>query len=175
MDKNANFIIAALLLALGISSAGFFVSQTLYKSKIALNTAEVKGLAERRVEADTAYWTIQYTVTGGDKSEIQQLYSDSESDQKKIVELLKNSGFSDEEIRPGIINHIKNEFRDENQKLVEEKHSLVGQIEVQTSQVKLVSEVRAKLNALIAQGLDVTNNAPAYHFTKLNEIKPAML
>ena len=39
----------------------------------------------------------------------------------------------------------------------------------------MVSEGRSKLNALIAQGLDVKNNAPAYHFTKLNDIKPEML
>jgi hypothetical protein len=35
--------------------------------------------------------------------------------------------------------------------------------------------VRAKLNELVARGLDVQNHPPAYYFTKLNEIKPAML
>jgi hypothetical protein len=175
MDKNINFLTGALLLALGIASAGYFISQTLYKSKVALNTAEVKGLAERRVEADTAYWTIQYTVSGSQKSEIKKLYSESESDQDKIVELLKTSGFAENEIRPGVISYISKEFRDEDQNLVEEKHLLVGEIEVQTSKVRLVSEVRSKLNTLIAQGLDVKNNTPAYHFTKLNEIKPDML
>jgi len=39
----------------------------------------------------------------------------------------------------------------------------------------LVSEVRSKLDKLIAQGLNIKNNAPSYHFTKLNEIKPAMV
>ncbi|MEM7283258.1 MAG: SIMPL domain-containing protein, partial [Pseudomonadota bacterium] len=65
--------------------------------------------------------------------------------------------------------------RDEDQNLVEEKHRLIGEIEVQTTKVQLVSEGRAKLNTLIAEGLDVKNNAPSYHFTKLNEIKPDML
>lgn len=166
---------AALLLAIGIAVAGYFVSETLFKAKVALNIAEVKGLAERRVEADTAYWTIQYTVSGKDKSEIQQLYEASESDQKKIIAVLKESGFSDEEIKPGIINYTKKEYRDENQKLVDEKHYLVGEIEVETSKVRLVSEGRAKLNTLIAQGLSVRNNAPSYLFTKLNDIKPEML
>jgi hypothetical protein len=173
--RTIDITLAALLLAVGVAAAGYFISETLYKSKVALNTADVKGLAERRVEADKAYWSIQYTVTGNNKSEIPKLYIDSESDQKKIISLLKNSGFSTDEIKPGIINYLKKEFRDDNQKLVEEKHFLVGEIEVQTSKVKLVSEVRAKLNTLIAQGLDLKNNAPAYHFTKLNDIKPAML
>ncbi len=168
-------VLSALLLALGIALAGFFISETLYKSKMALNTADVKGLAERRVEADKAYWTIQYTITGHNKSDIPKLYEASELDQQKIVTLLKSSGFSSDEIKPGIINYRKQEFRDENQKLVEEKHFLVGQIEVQTSKVRLVSEGRAKLNRLIAQGLNVKNNSPSYHFTRLNEIKPEML
>lgn len=178
MDNVVNridAIVGAFLLSIGIALAGYFISNTLYNSKVALNTADVKGLAERRVEADKAYWPIQYTVTGKSKAEIPKLYEESESDQKKIISLLKNSGFSDDEIVPGVINYLKKEFRDENQQLVEEKHLLVGEIEVQTLNVRLVSEVRSKLNTLIAQGLDVKNNPPAYHFTKLNEIKPAML
>ena len=163
------------MLAIGLAAAGYFISGTLYKSKIALNTADVKGLAERRVEADSAYWSIEYTVTGASKSDIPKLYDESEIDQQKIISLLKESGFTETEITPGVINYHKQEFRDENQVLVEEKHDLVGIIDIQTNKVKLVSQVRSKLNKLIAQGLDITNNAPAYHFTKLNEIKPEML
>lgn len=174
-SNKLDVIGATLLLAIGIATAGYFISQTLYNSSVALNTAEVKGLAERKVEADTAYWSIQYTVSGTNKSEIPKLYDMSESDQKKIISLLSESGFSSEEIIPGIINYFKEEFRDDKQKLVEERHLLIGEIEVQTSKVRLVSEVRTKLNKLIAQGLDIKNNAPAYHFTKLNDIKPDML
>jgi len=166
---------AAFLISLGISIAGYFISQTLYNSKVALNTADVKGLAERKVEADKAYWSIQYTVAGNEKSDIPRLYELSELDQQKVILLLMESGFSKDEIVPGVINYLKNEFRDENQKLVEEKHYLVGEIEVQTTKVRLVSAVRAKLNKLIAQGLDLKNNEPAYYFTKLNDIKPDML
>lgn len=173
--KKIDVIVGALFVSIGIALAGYFISNTLYNSKVALNTADVKGLAERRVEADKAYWLIQYTVAGNDKAEISKLYEESESDQRKIISLLKSSGFSDDEILPGVINYLKKEFRDEDQQLVEEKHFLVGEIEVQTSKVRLVSEGRSKLNTLIAQGLDVKNNPPAYHFTKLNEIKPAML
>ncbi len=166
---------AALLLAIGVALAGYFISQTLSNAKVALNTAEVKGLAERKVEADKAYWSIQYTVSGNKQSEIPKLYALSEQDQQKIISLLLESGFAKDEIVPGVINYLKKEFRDENQKLVEERHYLVGEIEVQTTKVRLVSEVRAKLNRLIAQGLDIKNNAPAYYFTKLNDIKPDML
>ncbi|RLV59636.1 SIMPL domain-containing protein [Parashewanella curva] len=168
-------VISALLLALGIACAGYFISETVYKSKVALNTAQVKGLAERRVKADTAYWTIQYKVSGTSKSNIKQMYRQSESDQKIIIQLLNQSGFSSDEIKPGVIDYRAQEFRDENQKLVDTNYFLTGKIDVETDKVRLVSKVRAKLNALIAQGLDIQNQEPSYYFTKLNNIKPAML
>lgn len=121
-----NAILAAAILAFGIGASGFFISETLYKSKVALNTAEVKGLAERRVQADTAYWTIEYTVSGRSKSDIPKLYQQSEVDQTKIVSLLRDNGFESNEIKLGVINYIKREYRDENQKVVDEKHVLVG-------------------------------------------------
>ncbi|MBV1909523.1 MAG: SIMPL domain-containing protein [Kangiellaceae bacterium] len=173
--RKTELVICAALLAVGIALSGFFISETLYKSKVALNTADVKGLAERRVQADKAFWSIQYTVMGDDQSEIQQLYKKSEQDQEKIIAKLRESGFTETEIKPGIINYSKREFRDENQKLVDSKHQLVGEIEVQTENVTLVSEGRANLNTLIALGLDLQNNPPSYHFTKLNDIKPEML
>jgi len=168
-------VIGSVFLSVGMAAAGYFVSQTLYNAKVGINTAEVKGLAERRVEADRAHWKVQYTVTGVGKPEMSKLYEQSEADQVRIVSLLLESGFDKSEISPGVIDYQKNEFRDENQKLVEEKYLLIGLIEVETDKVHLVADVRSKLNKLIAQGLDIQNNAPAYRFTKLNQIKPEMV
>lgn len=168
-------LIAAFFLAVGIALAGYFVSQTLYKSKVALNTAEVKGLAERRVTADTAFWPISYSVAGINQSDIPRLYKKSENDLLRIKRLLLESGFSEDEIKPGIVNYYYQEYRDENQKLVDEKHVLTGQVEVQTQKVALVDQARGRLNQLIAEGLNIENNPPAYYFTRLNAIKPEML
>ncbi|HXV37580.1 MAG TPA: SIMPL domain-containing protein [Myxococcota bacterium] len=172
---RADVLVASLVLAAGIAAGGYFIGQTAYNAKVAINTAEVKGLAERRVEADRAHWKIEYTVSGADRAEISKLYERSEADQKQIVALLLEHGFEQAEIRPGVIRYEQLEFRDLSQKLVEVRHRLVGAIEVETEKVKLLSTVRAKLNELVARGLDVQNHPPAYYFTKLNEIKPAML
>ena len=168
-------LVPALLVALGIAAAGYFIGQTMYNSKVGINTAEVKGLAERRVEADRAYWRIQYTVSGKDKGPISELYEQSKSHQEQVIELLLASGFEESELSPGVINYKRLEFRDEDQNLVEEKVLLVGSIEVETSQVRLLATARSKMNELISRGIDITNNAPAYYFTKLNDIKPDML
>ena len=40
-----------------------------------VNTAEAKGLAERRVEADRAYWRLIFSVAGKKREEISELAS----------------------------------------------------------------------------------------------------
>lgn len=168
-------LFSAALISVGIASAGYFVGQTLYNSQVGINTADVKGLAERRVESDRAYWRIQYTVSGEDKNAIPALYEKSKEDQSKIVSVLLDSGFDAEEVSPGVVDYDRLEFRDENQNLVDEKYVLTGSIEVETGKVRQVSEARAKLNELIAVGIDIRNNPPSYYFTSLNDIKPEML
>lgn len=164
-----------LFLAFGIAVGGYFIGQTMYNAKVALNTAEAKGLAERRVEADRANWQIILRATGKRRDEIPDLYKKSEKNQQTIIKLLKENGFDESEIEIGVIDYIYEEFRDESQILVDQKHQLVGSIGVETDKVRLVSKVRANVNKLIAQGIDIENEAPTYRFTKLNEIKPDML
>ena len=93
-----NIIFPSLIIAGGIAAAGFFIGNTLYKSRVALNTVTVKGLAERRVDADQARWKISYTVQDKNKDRIPELYSRAEEDKTKIVSYLKNGGILREEI-----------------------------------------------------------------------------
>ena len=57
MEAKSNPAAAAilgLLIAMGLAAAGYFVSTTLYKARLASNTVTVKGFAERDVKADLA-------------------------------------------------------------------------------------------------------------------------
>lgn len=173
--KNYEILWSSLFLALGISISGYFIGQTMYKYKIGLNTAEVKGLAEKRVASDLATWDIYFSVEGKTKTEIPELYKKSEKNQQKIVALLKKSGFNDSEIKLGVIEHSSMEYRDEDQNLVDEKHTLAGVISVETSKVNDVNSARNSINKLIAEGIDIDNKRPSFNFTKLNDIKPQML
>ena len=175
MKNNIGLIILGIFLCLGISAGGYFIGQTMYNAKVALNTAEVKGLAERRVKSDRANWRLGYSLVGLPSATIPQLYKQAENDQQKIITLLNENGFESTEIAPGVINYRYQEYRDDNQVVVDGKHILSGWIDVETDKVEKVSAVRAKVNKLIAEGVNIQNNAPQYRFTKLNEIKPAML
>lgn len=174
-SSRASTLLPAIVISIGMAAAGYFIGQTMFNSKVGINTAEVKGLAERRVQSDRAYWQIQYTVSGQDKDAIAALYERSKADQSKIVGLLLESGFDEAEVTPGVVNYNRHEFRDDDQNLVDETYLLTGSVEVETDKVRLVSDARSKLNELIALGVDIRNNAPSYYFTSLNDIKPDML
>lgn len=173
--SHSGLLYMGVFLAIGIAVGGYFIGQTMYNAKVALNTAEAKGLAERRVQSDRANWDIGFSIAGTKKSQIPALYKKSEENQEIIISLLKENGFEDDEIKTGIIDYYYNEYRDENRILVDEVHQLSGSISIETDKVHLISKVRGVVNKLIAKGIDIENRAPKYYFTKLNEIKPDML
>jgi hypothetical protein len=176
--KNENTLNAAFIgicVAIGIAIGGYFIGQTMYNAKVALNTAEAKGLAEQRVKADRANWNLVFSVAGKRREDIAQLYQTAEEHQKTITDLLIDNGFEQDEIEIGVIDYRYREYRDRNQNLIDQTHELTGSIEVETEKVRLVSKVRANVNKLIAQGINISNEEPAYRFTKLNDIKPEML
>jgi hypothetical protein len=168
-------IILSLFMALGLAIGGYFISQTLYISKVAINTAESKGLAERQVKADRADWTVSFSVEGKTQEEVPALYKKAEADQKTIAALLVEQGFSEDEIQMGVLEYGSKEFRDENQNLVDQLFYVSGSVEVGTSKVDLIDPARTAVSRLIAEGIIVRIARPAYRFTRLNDIKPEML
>ena len=122
-NNRGGFFFMGLFVAVGLALGGYFIGQTMYNAKVALNTAEAKGLAERRVLADRANWDIVYKVNGAKRSEIPNLYNQAEKHQQTILNLLKNNGFDDGEIKIGVLDYKYQEFRDEDQKLVDQIHN----------------------------------------------------
>ncbi|MAI62650.1 MAG: hypothetical protein CBB87_09270 [Micavibrio sp. TMED27] len=170
-----SIVILGLCVSSGIAAAGYFVGQMMYNAKVALNTAEVKGLSERRVRANRANWSMEFNIAGNKKGQIPALYKQMEENRDRIVELLKKDGFDDDEIKTGVIDYFYREYRDENQTLVDQSHALRGTVNVETDKVDLIEKVRGNINKLIAEGISIQNRMPKYYFTNLNEIKPDML
>ena len=165
-----------LFIAIGIALAGFFISQTLVKSNESFNTIRVKGLAEREVKADTAYWTVSKGLkTSDDSISTEYLYQQYEKDTQAVYDALIAQGFTPDEVEIDVANISFYDLRDEDNNLVETKRTLTGDINIITNNVDLVKASRTSLNQLIAKGIALTNKEPEYHFTQLNAIKPDMI
>jgi hypothetical protein len=115
------------------------------------------------------------SVSGGSSEVRAVLYDKAESQQGAISDLLVGHGFSESEITLGVIDYTLQEYRNDDHEVVEATQHLTASIHMETDKVKQIREARTKLNRLIADGFNITNEAPTYHFTDLNSIKPEML
>ncbi len=170
-----SILLGGVLVAFGLGSCGYFIGQTMFNAKVAMNIAEVKGLAEQRVESDIANWQLSFSNRSKRKQDIPALYQRAEQQQQEIIAILNANGFTDDEIEIGLIEYKYYEYRDENQAVVDQDHELEGTISLETIKVRDVAKVRGEVNKLVAKGYDINNYSPTYRFTKLNDIKPEML
>ena len=168
---GAAFIAAGLVLGAGVATGGFFISKTMVNQAL-VDTAEVKGLAERAVKSDQAIWSIGYKVSNDD---LKAGYAQADAAAKTIRAFLASNGFKAEEIIAGQTGVTQNEYRDANGSLVETSYDILGSIVVTTTDVKAVDAASQKVGDLIAAGLLLTDATPRYLFTGLNAIKPEML
>jgi hypothetical protein len=174
--QNYGRVAAAILgvsVALGLGGAGYFVSTTVYKGRMASNAVTVRGFAERDVRADLALWQISYTVTGDNLAPV---YARSQSNAEAIVAFLVQKGFANQDIKFGslqVSDMLANAYRPKDA-ADGERYILNNQISVRSTNVDLVDQTTHELNDLIRQGIVLTNNVD-YEFTKLNEIKGPML
>ena len=176
-DNGFVYILTALFIAAGLGLAGYFVSKTIYNANIAINTATVKGLAERSVTADSARWQIGFTLkeSSKDNIDLKSFYQRAENDRNHVIKFLKDNDIKTDEIAISPIGYYASDFRNSQNILVEKIHTISGQIIVNTNDVHKIEKVRGKASRLIAEGLNIQNTPPAYRFSKLNDIKPAML
>lgn len=177
MDEKSRLpaaLVLGFLVAIGLAAAGYFVSTTLYKGRLASNTVTVKGFAERDVKADLALWQISYSMTGGD---LAQLYAQSSANEKTLTDFLVQKGFNRADIKTGNValeDLLANQYRT-NGVTADKRYILKNNISVRSTDVARVDTATRALNDLIRQGIVLTANNVDFQFTKLNDIKAAML
>jgi hypothetical protein len=163
-----------LLVAIGLAVAGYFVSETLYKGRAASNTVTVKGFAERDVKADLALWQFSYALTGGD---LARLYARSSENEKTLTDFLAQKGFPGAEIKLGSVrleDLLANPYRT-NTVSADKRYILRNTISVCSNAVERVETAQRALSDLIRRGIVLTGNSVDFQFTRLNDIKAAML
>ncbi len=168
---GAALVAAGLAIGLGIATGGYFVSRTTVNSAL-VDTADVKGLAERQVKADQAIWSIGYKVSNAD---LKAGYAEAEANARIIRDFLAANGFADGAVLAGQTSVGQSEFRDANGALIETRYEISGSLVVTTPDVMAVYAASQKTGDLIAAGVLLTDSQPRFLFTGLNAIKPDML
>lgn len=172
--KHCSFLLPALLIALSFCAAGYFIADGLRTFRQADNFVTVKGLAERNVEADIVIWPIKHSATGDDITAVQNKI---EKQSAEIKTYIKKHGLSPEDItgqKITMTDLLAQQYRGNNAN--QSRYIISETITIRTQNMNAVESSIADMGELIRKGVTLNQQQdPAYVFTGLNEIKPAMI
>lgn len=173
--SNALIIGAALIIS--FASLGYLLAQAALQVKQLERTVTVKGLSEHEYPADVVIWPIQFTAASND---VQSLYQALEKSSDKIKQFLLQQGVNADEISasvPAITDKLAQQYSSGN--ATDLRYTGSQSVTVYSSRIDAVRAVMNELPQLGKQGIvmsgDSYESKTQYLFTKLNDIKPAMI
>lgn len=166
-----------LCIFLGLTVLGFFISNAVVRIKSSERTIAVKGLSEREVSANLAIWPIVFKEANND---LNLLFSGIQKKNMAIVAFLKRNGFRDNEIfasAPAIVDKQAQEYESTAKALY--RYTGRSTITVYSDKIDSVRSTMAKLGELGKEGIAISGedyqSKTDFIFTKLNDVKPAMI
>ena len=165
---------AALVLAAGVAAAGAFLADGIVRNRTAERTVTVRGLAEREVQADLAVWPMTVSAAGDDLAAAQ---GDIDAAMDKTRAFLMARGFDAAEISLGRV-FLQDRLAQSwgSDRPAGGRYLINQPIRVRTDKVDLVDETTRETGALLRAGVVLTGyEGPSFVFTRLNDVKPAML
>ena len=171
-------IIAAILLAVGLATAGAAIGAGFLWARSADRYVTVKGLAEREVDADLAIWPITFRLSGNDLVRLQE---EIDRERETVAAFLRESGFDTSEISysaPKIIDSKTEQiYRD--RPTPEERYIVNVTVTTRSADVDLVKQTMENSAALVGKGIVIAaqnwETPTEFLFTSLNQIKPDMI
>ena len=175
---NDRSFAAAFVLALGIAIGGGLMGWGFVRGRSADRYVEVKGLAEREVTADLALWPLRFVVSANELTAAQAQMTRST---ELVMEFLKRHG-----IDPSATELQNLQVLDSNTNQYQRDTAGPRFVIQQTVMVRLnkpdviraasqrVSEL-VSAGVVLSQGGEYGIGGPTFVFTRLNDLKPAMI
>lgn len=168
-DRSLIPLWASIILALGLIIGGYLLGDGLLRARMADRAVTVRGLAERDVTADLATWTIAYSAQG---SELASVQAEVDRDTQAILAFFKAHGFGDDELSVAGVN--VNQWFDSNRGV--NVITVRQRLQLRTADVAKARRAFARQFDLVRRGVALEDGSGmVYSFTKLNEVKPAMI
>ncbi len=172
--KTTN-IIAAGLIAAGLLAIGLCIRSGLISFSDRDRVVDVRGLAEREVDANVVTWPIMFKEVGND---LPTVYARVTATNREIIAFLNANGIDDSEISvsaPSVRDLTTDRY---NSSPLPYNYALTSVVTVSSNKVRQVHDLINRQGELYAKGIAITtdyNYQVSYSFTELNSIKPAMI
>lgn len=182
LNRNTTYIVYAVILGIAIIFAGGKIGKGLQFLKNTNPTVTVKGIAERDVTSDLGIWEINYREIGNELPKLDALI---QRDYDLTVKFLKQQGFKADEIERSsfkIEDRLANMYLQNQPSPTDANRYIVtAGLRIRTNHVELIRKTSQILDQLLQQGVPVAFDAstvspnPSYYYTKLDDIRPAMM
>ena len=165
-------------MALAIIAAGALVGHGLAFFRIADRTVAVKGVAERDVVADVGLWPLTFTAA---HDELGTAQSKVESDRRATERFLARYGIDSTAISLFSLNVTDTRANMYGGQIPPNRYVVKLSLIVRTNEVNKLREASQRIDELVRQGVVLSAgqeygaSGPTYLFTRLNDLKPAML
>ncbi len=176
---RSRLIPAALLLAVGLAAGGWAAGQGFSRARLADRYVTVKGVAEREVDADLALWSLNFVSAGNDLPTIQGELASSVA---RTMVFLAGFGIDSSQVELQSLrveDARANLYRGDNP--ITDRYAVNQELLVRSTDPASVLAASQAVGRLVAAGVAISSggrfggSGPAFLFTRLNDLKPAML
>ncbi|MBQ9335559.1 MAG: SIMPL domain-containing protein [Alphaproteobacteria bacterium] len=129
------------------------------------------GLSDRNVVSDTAVCDLKIVVEG---HTIQEAQEKMKKDYDKVIQFLTKEGITKEEIAD-TDSYIEDKYRwgnREKEKIA--RYEMSDTINIKSTRVTKIKELRSKLTELTSQGINITNNT-RYYYKNFDKLRIEMM
>lgn len=165
--NTSSLRIPAIIISLGIIIVGIIIFLAAGNFSGQGKYVEVKGLSEQIVKADQGIWSLSVDIKSND---VDDLYTQITTTTENISAFLLGQGFEATEINSAPVSV----YQDTYQEAVYRYNASLS-LSVYTDKVDLLRDASQKTAPLIKDGIVFNSSYVTFEFTKLNDIKSAML
>jgi hypothetical protein len=170
--------LSAVIIAVGLALGGWFIGHGFTQGRSSVRYVEVKGLAEREVTADLALWPLRYVSTGNDLTVAQAGLTRST---RQVFAFLTRHGIDTTAVQ---LQALEVSDADANRFPGERagpRFVIQQTVIVRSRAPDVVMAASQRVSELVAGGVILSSSGeygiggPTFVFTRLNQLKPAMV
>lgn len=169
-DSRAVLLGAVAIFAVGLTTSGYVLGDGLRRAKAADRSVTVRGVAERNVTANLATWSVDFSHQG---TELGPVQGSVDAQARSVRAFFYRAGFRPEEIADSDVSLSRERPREG--EAGPDKLTVRRTIQLRTNDVMRARAAYARQAELLRDGVELSGSSISYTFTKLNDVKPAMI
>jgi hypothetical protein len=161
-------------LPLSLLGSAHLLAKSYERVKLADQTIQVKGFAEKAITADLATWSAQVSARALTQAEAYRALS---RDMARVQAYLEKSGVPGNELVIGAV-HSSPVYQMAANGMttnVIESFVLSQDISLRSGDIARIASLANQATSLLEEGIDISSNPPQFFYTKINDLKLEML